>query len=125
MIKRQTYKTIHNLMPIPCVDVVIRWRGKVLLGKRINEPAKGRWWLPGGRIKKGETLKRAASRKLFEETGIKAKKLSHIHTGETFLKRGRLENPPTLSIWFFSQIWIKSRKSTTTTARLLQMVLPH
>jgi ADP-ribose pyrophosphatase YjhB (NUDIX family) len=38
--------------------------------KRNNEPAKGLWWFPGGRIHKGESIKETLSREILEETGL-------------------------------------------------------
>jgi colanic acid biosynthesis protein WcaH len=42
----------------------------LLFLKRKNEPAKGEWWFPGGRIKKGESLEQALYREIKEETGL-------------------------------------------------------
>lgn len=36
--------------------------GKILLGKRNNEPAKNTWFVPGGRVYKNETFKDACRR---------------------------------------------------------------
>lgn len=60
-------------LPIAAVDVVLLnyQKNKVLLFKRINEPAKNKYFSPGGRINKGEEIKKAARRKLKKETGIK------------------------------------------------------
>lgn len=44
---------------------------KVLLIKRKHEPYAGGWALPGGFIDMNESLQRAASRELYEETGLK------------------------------------------------------
>jgi len=46
-------------------------KDEILLLKRINEPAKGKFFTPGGRINKGETILEAASRKMYEELGLK------------------------------------------------------
>jgi ADP-ribose pyrophosphatase YjhB (NUDIX family) len=41
-----------------------------LLVLRSSEPVKGVWWLPGGRLLKGESFFVAAKRKAQEETGL-------------------------------------------------------
>lgn len=71
LLPTDVYRTITDVMPIICVDLVVRLEGeRVLLVKRNNEPAKDEWWLPGGRILKGEKLEQAARRKAREELGI-------------------------------------------------------
>ncbi|MBI5401658.1 NUDIX domain-containing protein [Candidatus Wolfebacteria bacterium] len=82
------YNQITKLLPIPCVDLVIVYKGKFLLGKRINEPAKGLWFILGGRILKNETLENAAIRKAKEEVGIKIgkKDMKFLATKETMFR---------------------------------------
>lgn len=64
------YKKIIQSIPILCVDLVVKKANKYLLLLRKNEPLKDHYYLPGGRINLGESISKAASRKLFEETGI-------------------------------------------------------
>lgn len=76
LIPEDTYRTIIDLMPILCVDCVItNERGQYLLVLRQNEPLKGEWWVPGGRVYKGEKLGCAIRRKIKEELGIRLKNL--------------------------------------------------
>lgn len=56
--------------PIVGVGVVVWHDDRVLLIKRGKPPRAGQWSLPGGAQKLGETLKEAARREVFEETGI-------------------------------------------------------
>ena len=67
-----TYHEVIAGMPIVCVDVVLQRKvdHKVLLVKRNREPVRAVWWLPGGRLLKGETFFQAAERKIQGEIGI-------------------------------------------------------
>lgn len=93
MIPNNLYRKILQNMPIPCVDVVIRDKSKVLLIKRREPPVKGQWWLPGGRVLKGEKLADAAHRKALEETGLDCEVGAIIHTAETIFKDGPAKIP--------------------------------
>lgn len=42
----------------------------LLFLRRKNSPAKGEWWFPGGRIRKGETFRETLLREVKEETGL-------------------------------------------------------
>lgn len=72
------YRQIVELMPILCVDLVIAHEGKYLLVKRKNEPVKGLWWPPGGRVWKGETIEKAARRKAKEEIGVHVRVIAPV-----------------------------------------------
>ncbi|MBI4146850.1 NUDIX domain-containing protein [Candidatus Woesearchaeota archaeon] len=63
------YKEILENMPIVCVDVLVEHEGSVLLLKRNNEPARGQWFPPGGRLLKNESPIAAAQRICKRETG--------------------------------------------------------
>ena len=84
----ELYRQILECMPIPCVDIAIVANGSVLLVKREDAPAKGQWWLPGGRVLKGEMMRDAAKRKAREEVGIECHVASIIHTAETIFPDG-------------------------------------
>ncbi|HYV05122.1 MAG TPA: NUDIX hydrolase [Blastocatellia bacterium] len=68
--------------PAVTVDIVLFHRSKrgnrVLLIQRKREPFKGRWAFPGGFVDENESLEAAASRELFEETGIDCLELKQI-----------------------------------------------
>ncbi len=67
----ELYATIKSVMPVLCVDMLIRDAdGRVLLGKRNNSPAKGEWWIPGGRVLIWETLVSAVHRKALQELSV-------------------------------------------------------
>lgn len=57
-------------VPIVSVDLLVRYDGGILLGKRTNDPAKGYWLMPGGRVQKGETRSEAVHRIGSEELGL-------------------------------------------------------
>jgi 8-oxo-dGTP diphosphatase len=50
--------------------VITRADGLLLLIKRGNEPGRGLWSLPGGRIEPGESDVAAVAREVLEETGL-------------------------------------------------------
>ena len=79
MIPEKRYAQIIEILPILCVDVIIRnHHDEFLLIKRANEPLKGQWWVIGGRVFKGETLEQAAIRKVKEETALKVEVVQFI-----------------------------------------------
>ena len=62
--------------PIPCVGGIVvddrpgaPWR--LLLVRRGQEPAKGTWSVPGGRVEPGESDESATAREVLEETGLR------------------------------------------------------
>jgi len=61
-------KKLYPDLPIVGVGAVIIDHGKLLLEKRGNEPAKGKWSIPGGVVELGETLEDAVIRETKEET---------------------------------------------------------
>ena len=87
-IPEELYRQILFHMPIACVDIAIVRDGSVLLVKRKDAPARGSWWLPGGRVKKGETMRQAAARKAEEEVGLVCHVGPIIHTAETSFPDG-------------------------------------
>ena len=57
------FETVIQNTPLVSIDLIIRDKlGRVLLGKRNNRPAQGYWFVPGGRIRKNETLAQAFKR---------------------------------------------------------------
>ena len=79
MIPDDLYREIITVIPIVCVDIVIRNEaGKVLLARRKNEPLKSQWWVVGGRIQSGESVRQACIRKTFEEVGLEINELQFL-----------------------------------------------
>ena len=57
--------------PLVSIDLIVRDRqGRVLLGLRKNEPARGSWFTPGGAIRKNESLDAAYARIAEAELGL-------------------------------------------------------
>ena len=66
------FEQIVRNTPLVAIDLVVRSRdGRLLLGRRNNEPAKDWFFVPGGRIFKGERIEDAFSRIVEDELGIK------------------------------------------------------
>lgn len=72
-IPEDDWRTIIENIPIVSVDLLVRYEDGLLFGKRTNEPAKGHWFLPGGRVQKGETRPEAVQRIAAEELGVEVR----------------------------------------------------
>lgn len=65
------FESIIECTPLVSVDFIVENnQGEILLGKRNNRPAKGFWFVPGGRILKDESLNMAFYRLIKEELNI-------------------------------------------------------
>ena len=81
----ELYERILRSMPIPCVDaLVVDDEERVLLLQRVNEPARGQWWFPGGRVLYFESRAEAVARKLQEECGLSAQEILQLGTYDIF-----------------------------------------
>ncbi len=71
MLPLDTFKTIIKSTPLVSIDLIVRnSENKVLLGKRLNRPAQGYWFVPGGRILKDESVTAAFNRLIKIELGL-------------------------------------------------------
>ena len=93
----EEFENVIRLTPLVAIDLVVRSpEGRVLVGRRTYEPAKGVFFVPGGRITKNETLAAAFRRISGEELGIQlgfetARFLSvneHMYPTNRFMKKG-------------------------------------
>lgn len=98
LIPQELYNQILTHMPIVCVDVCIIKNGKVFLAKRNNEPCKGEWYIPGGRVQKNEELIQTAKRKAKDETRLDCIISTKILNIETALYEIGINNIPTHNV---------------------------
>ena len=67
---KETFSTVIDSTPLVSIDLVVKNKqGQALLGERLNKPAKGSWFVPGGRILKNEPLCTAFKRLTLDELG--------------------------------------------------------
>ena len=78
--------TLYPDAPRVAVGAVVIHQNKVLLVLRGQAPSKGKWAIPGGSVKLGETLQAATERETLEETGLQVKAGEVIYSFETILR---------------------------------------
>jgi mutator protein MutT len=66
--------------PLPIAISALIDNGDILLIKRAKGDYAGLLGLPGGKVEKGEHVSDAAVREIWEETGIRARFISHLGT---------------------------------------------
>lgn len=68
---KDKFLQLVELTPLVSIDLIIEnGRDEILLGKRTNKPAQGYWFVPGGRIRKEESLREAFTRISLVELGV-------------------------------------------------------
>jgi|SRR5581483_5060805 len=72
ILKKDFYGQAVNLLPICCVDIFIYNPSdkSYFMVRRTTPPGVGVWWLPGGRLFKGESFIQCALRKCKDEVGL-------------------------------------------------------
>jgi colanic acid biosynthesis protein WcaH len=81
-VPRPAFRTLVRWAPIVSIDLIFtNPAGEVLLGFRANRPARHRWFVPGGRIFKGERIPAAMARIARRETGIELSPSSALFDG--------------------------------------------
>ncbi len=69
-LNRDEFRQIVAGTPLISIDLIVRnEQAQVLLGLRLNRPAQGYWFVPGGRIRKNEGMSEAFARLTTEELG--------------------------------------------------------
>lgn len=67
----QDFTSIIEKTPLISIDLLVsNSNNQYLLGKRVNQPAKNFWFVPGGRVYKNETMADAFHRLTYSELGI-------------------------------------------------------
>ena len=81
-LEAQTFQTVVDSTPLVSIDLLVRdSSGRILVGKRVNRPAQGYWFVPGGRILKNERLADAFARLTKAELGIELSIKSAYYLG--------------------------------------------
>ena len=71
MLSHDDFKTVVSNAPLFAIDlVVVNSAQQLLVGLRKNTPAKGFWFVPGGRVYKNETQQQAFARISKQELGV-------------------------------------------------------
>ena len=71
MLPAETFDLVVRHTPLVSIDLVVRdARRRLLVGRRVNRPAKDTWFVPGGRIEKDERLAAAFRRISRVELGV-------------------------------------------------------
>jgi len=69
-VKNKAFLNVVASAPLVSIDLIVRnEEGHVLLGKRVNRPARGYWFVPGGSIRKNERIVDAFERISRDELG--------------------------------------------------------
>lgn len=77
---------VYYRNPSPTVSVLVIHNRKVLLGKRVEEPGRGKWALPSGYIEFEEDFLTTAIREVKEETGLDIELVSILNVQSAFLR---------------------------------------
>jgi colanic acid biosynthesis protein WcaH len=89
------WRTVVRNVPIVSVDLVVRHEGGVVLGRRENDPARGEWFVPGGRVRKDESLVDAVHRVARDELGVDVTVDRRLGAYEHFWETSEFEDVPT------------------------------
>lgn len=70
LIPIEEFKTVVENTPLISIDLVTMFQDKVLLGRRVNKPAKDFYFTTGGIVRKNELFKEAQKRIAKDELGL-------------------------------------------------------
>ena len=70
MLDAGTFKTVVESTPLVSIDLCLVYEGRLLMGLRQNQPLKGKWFTPGGRLLKNERWQDGLARIAKGELGL-------------------------------------------------------
>ena len=73
MLDAATFKTVVESTPLVSIDLCLVCEGQLMMGLRHNEPLKGQWFTPGGRLLKNERWQDGLARIAKAELGLTVK----------------------------------------------------
>ena len=85
---RRVSDRLYPQRPIVAASVAVVRDGRALIARRARAPLEGVYSLPGGAVEVGETLRQAAARELFEETGLEVDPAFFIDHVEPIAREG-------------------------------------
>ena len=82
LLAQAEFRQAVEMLPLVSIDLLLRdAAGRYLTGLRANPPAQGAWFVPGGRIRKNETLRDALRRIVLDELGVPVTELAWTPRG--------------------------------------------
>jgi colanic acid biosynthesis protein WcaH len=94
LLDNEKFLQVIEATPLVSVDLIFRnAAGEVLLGKRTNPPAQGFWFVPGGRIRKGERIEQALQRVCRAELGVGLEQATLLGTYNHLYEENFLSRP--------------------------------
>lgn len=71
-LRHEDFASVVRFTPLIAIDLIVEnTRGEFLLGQRTNRPARGYWFVPGGRVQKDESWEIAFARLTQTELGLR------------------------------------------------------
>ena len=71
MLSKDDFLHVVRLAPLVSIDLIVTdGNRRVLVGERRNRPARGTWFVPGGRVMKDESLDASFTRIVNDELGV-------------------------------------------------------
>lgn len=81
MLDEDIFATVIQYTPLVSIDLCVVRGDELLMCMRCNEPAKGFWFTPGGRIFKGECWPAALKRIAITEIGLDTENINPLLMG--------------------------------------------